>query len=191
MPDGAARALDKEFSLVNASLPARRFGAQSMPHQLRVDIMSRIAIKNEHQLGSPTRQAIASLDIDSRGIGFTDISPAVGAWIEKQGFDDGLLALLIMHTSASLSIQENADPDVQADLIDALARIAPDNAPWRHTSEGPDDMPAHLKSALTDTSLVLPVRRGKLVLGTWQTVYLVEHRQHGQARSVQMHYMGS
>jgi thiamine phosphate synthase YjbQ (UPF0047 family) len=171
VPDGAARALDKEFSLVNASLPARRFGAQSMPHQLRVDIMSRIAIKNEHQLGAPTRQAIASLDIDSRGIGFTDISPAVGAWIEKQGFDDGLLALLIMHTSASLSIQ--------------------DNAPWRHTSEGPDDMPAHLKSALTDTSLVLPVRRGKLVLGTWQTVYLVEHRQHGQARSVQMHYMGS
>jgi len=153
--------------------------------------MSRIEIKNEHQLGAPARQVVASLDIDSRGIGFTDITPAVGAWIEKQGFHDGLLALLIMHTSASLTIQENADPDVRADLMDALARMAPESAPWRHTSEGPDDMPAHVKSALTDTSLALPVRRGKLVLGTWQAVYLVEHRQHAHARSVQMHYVGS
>ena len=153
--------------------------------------MSRIAIKNENQLGAPTRQAVASLEIDSRGVGFTDISSAVGAWIAEQDFDDGLLVLLIMHTSASLSIQENADPDVQTDLIDALARIAPENAGWRHTSEGSDDMPAHIKSALTDTSLALPVRRGKLVLGTWQAVYLVEHRQRAHARSVQMHYVGS
>jgi len=153
--------------------------------------MSRIEIKNEYQLDAPTRQVVASLEIDTQGIGVTDMTEAIKAWIEKQGFRDGLVALLVMHTSASLTIQENADPDVHSDLTDALARIAPESAPWRHIAEGPDDMPAHVKSALTDTSLALPVRHGKLVLGTWQAVYLVEHRQHAHARSVQMHYVGS
>ena len=153
--------------------------------------MSRIAIKDERELGAPRRQASASLDVSTRGIGFVDLTTAIEAWIEKQDFRDGLLVLFVRHTSASLTIQENADPDVRADLIDAFANLAPESAPWRHASEGPDDMPAHVKTALTDTSLVVPIVSGRPVLGTWQAIYLFEHRQRGSNRSVQMHYLGT
>ena len=94
----------------------------------------------------------------------------------------GLLHVFIQHTSASLSINENADPDVPADLAMALDRLAPESWPYRHTCEGPDDMPAHVKAALTDSSLTIPVREGRLLLGTWQGIYLCEHRNHGGSR---------
>lgn len=155
------------------------------------DIMSRIAIKDERELGVPKRQASASLQVGTRGAGLIDITAAIEAWLEKQGFGDGLVTLFIRHTSASLTIQENADPDVRADLLDAFSSLAPESMPWRHASEGPDDMPAHVKSALTDTSLTVPIMNGRPVLGVWQSVYLFEHRQHGHTRSVHMHYLGT
>ena len=153
--------------------------------------MSRIAIKDERELAGPTRQAAASLSVDTNGAGFFDITAAVEAWTERHGFGDGLLSLFVRHTSASLTIQENADPDVRADLMDALDRLAPKNAPWRHANEGPDDMPGHVKSALTDTTLTIPVRDGALSLGTWQSIFLIEHRQKAQSRSIELHYLGS
>jgi secondary thiamine-phosphate synthase enzyme len=103
---------------------------------------------------------------------------------------EGLLTLFIQHTSASLTIQENADPDVCHDLQDFFSRIAPQNGPYRHTAEGPDDMPAHIKSALTQTQLAIPLQQGRLALGTWQGIYVFEHRQHRQKRRVVMHLMG-
>lgn len=153
--------------------------------------MSRIALKDERELPSPSRQATAAIVVETPGAGFVDLTAAVGAWIEKQRFNDGVVTVFIQHTSASLTVQENADPDVRADLIDAFDRLAPETAPWRHGSEGPDDMPAHVKTALTDTSLAIPVRQGELMLGTWQSIYLVEHRQRGHQRSVQLHFVGA
>jgi len=153
--------------------------------------MSRIAIKDERELAAPARQAAASLSVDTGGQGLFDLTSAAESWVERQGFTDGLLVLFVRHTSASLTIQENADPDVRADLLDALGRLAPETAPWRHTSEGPDDMPGHVKAALTDTSLAIPVRAGRLALGTWQGIYLIEHRRHVPVRTVDLHYVGS
>ena len=103
--------------------------------------------------------------------------------------ENGLLTLFIQHTSASLTIQENADPDVCRDLQDFFTRIAPENGPYRHTAEGPDDMPAHIKTALTQVQLTIPVQRGRPVLGTWQGIYLFEHRQHRQRRRVVLHLL--
>jgi secondary thiamine-phosphate synthase enzyme len=153
--------------------------------------MSRISIKDERELAEPSRQATASLDVATGGQAFYDLTPAIKAWLGRHGFHDGVLTLFIRHTSASLTIQENADPDVRADLIDALDRLAPESAPWRHASEGTDDMPGHVKSALTDTSLAIPVRGGELALGTWQSIYLIEHRRQVHSRTVQLHYVGS
>lgn len=103
---------------------------------------------------------------------------------EIQDLEVGLLHLFIQHTSASLTINENADPDVQVDLESSLNAIAPEDFPYTHTCEGPDDMPAHVKSSLLGASLSIPVREGRLALGTWQGIYLVEHRDHGSARRV-------
>jgi secondary thiamine-phosphate synthase enzyme len=103
---------------------------------------------------------------------------------------EGLLTLFIRHTSASLTIQENADPDVRHDLQDYFDRIAPQNGPYRHTAEGPDDMPAHIKSALTQVNLAIPLQNGRLVLGTWQGIYVFEHRHHRHRRQVAMHLLG-
>lgn len=121
-------------------------------------------------------QAHHRLDIATRGPGFTDITRSAVGWLRQVRARDGLLTLFIRHTSASLVIQENADPDVQADLSDALSALAPEDRPWRHATEGPDDMPAHVKAMVTATSLSIPVIDGELVLGTWQAIYLVEHR---------------
>ena len=115
--------------------------------------------------------------METPGQGFTDITADVAAFLAQAKAGEGTLLVYLRHTSASLTIQENADPDVQADLISALDRLAPENAPWIHDVEGPDDMPAHVKAMLTGVSLHVPVVSGKLALGTWQGIYLVEHRR--------------
>ncbi|MDX1540515.1 MAG: secondary thiamine-phosphate synthase enzyme YjbQ [Geminicoccaceae bacterium] len=136
------------------------------------------------------RQSRETEEVETRGPGFYDLTPAAHSFVERQGVGDGLLTVFIHHTSASLLIQENADPDVQRDLLDALARLAPEDAGWRHRSEGPDDMPAHVKGALTQTHLQIPVAAGRLDLGTWQGIYLVEHRARPHRRRLTFHLIG-
>ena len=137
------------------------------------------------------RQAITTLRIETGGRGLVEITPQVRRWVGASGIAEGLLTLFVRHTSASLLIQENADPDVQADLERFLARLVPDGDPlFRHDSEGPDDMPAHVRAALTQVHLAVPVQAGKPLLGTWQGIYLYEHRHHGHARQVVLHLMG-
>ena len=136
-------------------------------------------------------QAFHTLATATRGPDLTDITEAVRDWLADVAAADGLLTLFIRHTSASLLIQENADPDVRSDLVAALDRLAPREAPYVHDIEGPDDMPAHIKSALTQTSLSIPVRAGAMVLGTWQGIYVVEHRDRPHRREVVLHYLGT
>lgn len=133
----------------------------------------------------------ATLVVDTRGAGFTDITRDVAAFLQEAGAGDGVLLAFVRHTSASLTIQENADPDVQADLVTALDRLAPASAPWVHDTEGPDDMPAHVKTMLTGVSLHVPVAAGALALGTWQGLYLVEHRARPHRREVRLQFVGS
>lgn len=137
------------------------------------------------------RQKTYTLRTDTNGPGLYDITAPVVNWCQKQGMEEGLLTLFIRHTSASLTIQENADPDVCLDLQDFFTRIAPHNGPYRHTAEGPDDMPAHIKSALTQTQLTIPLQQGRLALGIWQGIYIFEHRQQQQNRQVVMHLLGT
>lgn len=136
-------------------------------------------------------QALETLTVDTRGPGLWDQTSAVRRWLEGIGARDGLLTLFIRHTSASLLIQENADPDVHTDLLDALERIAPRGGPYVHDVEGPDDMPAHIKAAVTQTSLSIPVRSGQMLLGTWQGIYVAEHRDRPHRREVVLHYLGT
>jgi secondary thiamine-phosphate synthase enzyme len=136
-------------------------------------------------------QAFETLSVETRGPGLSDQTSAVRAWLDRIGAGDGLLTLFIRHTSASLLIQENADPDVHEDLLDALERLAPRDHAYAHDVEGPDDMPAHIKSALTATSLSIPVKAGRMLLGTWQGIYLVEHRDRPHRREVVLHYLGT
>ena len=113
-------------------------------------------------------------------------------WITKNNFKDGILNLNIQHTSASLIVQENADPDVQTDLINYFNKLAPmDSSLYTHTTEGKDDMPAHIKSSLTNNQITLSVKNGKLILGTWQGLYLFEHRLAPQSRKILFHFLGS
>ncbi len=139
----------------------------------------------------PLRQFMARLAIDTRRPSFYPLTPKIDGWLASTGVGDGLLTVFIRHTSASLTIQENADPDVQRDLLDALDRHAPQDHPYRHNSEGPDDMPAHIRAMLTATSLTIPVVVGRMDLGTWQDVYLIEHRAHPHRRTVTLHYLGT
>ena len=125
------------------------------------------------------------------GLPFTDVTAAVLEWLASIAARDGLLTVFVTHTSASLTIQENADADVLRDLGDALDRLAPRGADYRHAIEGADDMPAHIKSMLTATSLAVPVVGGSAVLGTWQAIYLVEHRDAGRVRNVHLHFVGT
>lgn len=136
-------------------------------------------------------QAHHRITIETKRPGFTDVTAAVRGWLHATGARDGLVTLFIRHTSASLTIQENADPDVLRDLMDALERTGPRNARYRHGIEGPDDMPAHIKSMLTSTTLGIPVMAGKAVLGTWQAIYLIEHRDRPHAREIALHYVGT
>ncbi len=139
----------------------------------------------------PQLIATATLRIDTPGAGFTEITSNAAAFITQLGAGEGTLLVYLRHTSASLVIQENADPDVQADLVSALDRLAPEDAPWIHDVEGPDDMPAHVKAMLTGVSLHIPVSQGKLALGTWQGIYLVEHRRRAHSREVIFQFVGS
>ncbi|MDE2166832.1 MAG: secondary thiamine-phosphate synthase enzyme YjbQ [Alphaproteobacteria bacterium] len=137
------------------------------------------------------RIAQGRLEIATSDQGFYELTDKVAAWLAQQGIAAGLLTLFLRHTSASLLIQENAAPAVQADLADFLHRLAPeDPARWRHDDEGPDDMPAHARAALLPTQLSIPVAGGQLMLGTWQGVYLVEHRRHPHSRVIVMHLIG-
>jgi secondary thiamine-phosphate synthase enzyme len=133
----------------------------------------------------------ATLTVPTRGEGFVDITADVAAFVRAAGAGTGVLFLFIRHTSASLVIQENADPDVQTDLVTALGRLAPANAGWVHDAEGPDDMPAHVKAMLNGISLHVPVADGKLALGTWQGIYLAEHRTRPHRREVLLQFVGS
>jgi len=119
-----------------------------------------------------------------------DITHQLQSWIRGIAATEGMLTVFIRHTSASLTIQENADDDVQADLLDALDGLAPERAPYRHTSEGVDDMPAHIKSALTSTSLNVPIENGQLGLGVWQGIYVIEHRAASHQRKLSLHFIG-
>jgi secondary thiamine-phosphate synthase enzyme len=138
-----------------------------------------------------TSIASSLLTVQTSGAGFTDLTAEVAKFVRDARAREGAVTLFIRHTSASLTIQENADPTVLVDLTTALNRLAPENAGWRHDTEGPDDMPAHIKTMLTATSLHIPVLQGGLTLGTWQAVYLVEHRARPHRREVVLQFMGA
>jgi secondary thiamine-phosphate synthase enzyme len=140
---------------------------------------------------APVSQGFHTLRVKTRGPALADITAEVRSWLASIGARDGLLTLFIRHTSASLLIQENADPDVHVDLLEALDRLAPRSHEYVHDTEGPDDMPAHIRAALTQTSLSLPVAEGRMLLGTWQGIYVVEHRDRPHTREVVLHYLGS
>jgi secondary thiamine-phosphate synthase enzyme len=130
------------------------------------------------------------LQVETRGKGLYEITDSIEQWLAGRNALDGLLTVFIQHTSASLTIQENADPDVVYDLNQFFGRIAPeDNRLYRHTVEGPDDMPAHIRAALTLTQLSIPVERGRMTLGTWQGVYVFEHRTRPHRRTVVLHLL--
>lgn len=131
------------------------------------------------------------LQVETRGKGLYEITDRIAAWLGEQRVRTGLLTVFIQHTSASLAIQENADPDVVRDLNDFMSRLVPeDTRLYRHTAEGADDMTAHIRSALTLTQLSIPVEQGRMALGTWQGVYVFEHRAHPHRRSVVLHVIG-
>jgi secondary thiamine-phosphate synthase enzyme len=137
------------------------------------------------------RQASTTFVVETRTRGLVEFTRPVAAWVAQQGLATGLLTLFVRHTSASLLVQENADPDVCGDLDRFFARLVPDGDPmFRHVDEGPDDMPSHVRSALTNVQLSVPVAGGQLVLGTWQGIYLWEHRHKAHRREVAGHLLG-
>ncbi|MGJ4890561.1 secondary thiamine-phosphate synthase enzyme YjbQ [Bradyrhizobium sp. HKCCYLRH3099] len=145
---------------------------------------------------TPSRVAInsvvtSSLIVQTAGRGFTDLTRDVQAFLREIVAAEGAVTVFIRHTSASLTIQENADPTVLRDLTTALSRLAPEDAGWVHDTEGPDDMPAHVKTMLSSVSLQVPVRNGRTLLGTWQAIYLIEHRARPHAREVVLQFIGA
>ncbi len=160
--------------------------------------MSRERFERSSAARSRIRPAISRIDtlassiliVQTEGEGFVDITGEIRAFAAEARAASGLLTLFLRHTSASLTIQENADPDVLRDLITALRRLAPAEGGWRHTTEGPDDMPAHIKTMLTATSLQIPVIHGELALGIWQAIYVVEHRARPHKREVVLQFIG-
>lgn len=138
------------------------------------------------------RQTRHEITVNTRGQGLTEVTREAAAFVAASEIDAGLLTVFVRHTSASLLIQENADPDVQRDLLAFFRRLVPEGAPlYVHTSEGPDDMPAHVKAALTATTLSIPVHQGRMALGTWQGIYLFEHRTAPHARRIVFHLIGT
>ena len=133
----------------------------------------------------------SQLAVQTSGRGFVDLTAEVAKFARDAGAWEGAVMLFIRHTSASLTIQENADPSVLDDLSTALARLAPEKAGWTHDAEGPDDMPAHVKTMLTMTSLHIPVLHGELALGTWQAIYLIEHRSRQHRREIVLQFAGT
>jgi secondary thiamine-phosphate synthase enzyme len=142
------------------------------------------------QCVTPELIATATLSIETAGPGFTEFTGDASGFIADAGAGDGILFVYLRHTSASLAIQENADPDVQRDLLAALERMAPADAGWIHDIEGPDDMPAHVKAMLTGVSLQVPVIDGRLAVGTWQGLYLIEHRVRPHRREIVLQFIG-
>jgi secondary thiamine-phosphate synthase enzyme len=140
---------------------------------------------------TPVRQVLARIIVETEGPGFTELTDALVGWVAGQYMAAGLLTVFCRHTSASLTIQENADPDVLADLMTALDGFAPRGAGYIHAIEGPDDMPAHIRAMLTGASVAVPVVEGRLSLGIWQGVYLVEHRDSPHRREVLLHLVGA
>ena len=132
----------------------------------------------------------ARLTVQTSGRGFVDLTAEIAKFANDAGAREGAVTLFIRHTSASLTIQENADPSVLGDLTAALDRLAPEHAGWSHDTEGPDDMPAHVKTMLTASSLQIPVLRGELALGTWQAIYLIEHRSRPHRREIVLQFSG-
>ncbi len=138
------------------------------------------------------KQEFFNLHINTNGQKLYEFTNEALDWIKKNNFNDGILNLNIQHTSASLIVQENADPDVQQDLINYFDKLAPmDNSLYVHTTEGKDDMPAHIKSSLTNNQITLSIKNGKLLLGTWQGLYLFEHRLNSQERKIVFHFLGN
>jgi secondary thiamine-phosphate synthase enzyme len=131
------------------------------------------------------------LTVRTSGRGFVDLTPEIEAFLRQVDAGEGMVTAFIRHTSASLTIQENADPSVLHDLNTALSRLAPENAGWTHDAEGTDDMPGHVKTMLTSTSLQVPVRDREMMLGTWQALYLIEHRSRPHTRDVVLQFIGS
>jgi len=140
---------------------------------------------------TPDLVTSAKLVVETPGEGFTDITREAARFVTESRAGDGLLLLFLRHTSASLTIQENADPDVQTDLLMSLRLLAPEGGPWVHTVEGPDDMPGHIRTMLTGVTLHVPVKGGALGLGTWQGIYLVEHRRRPHRRELTLQFVGS
>jgi secondary thiamine-phosphate synthase enzyme len=136
------------------------------------------------------KQSVHNFEISTRGQGLYEITSTISKWVELQKMQAGLLTVFCRHTSASLLIQENADPTVRHDIKAYFDRLAPEDGPYAHNSEGPDDMPAHLKTALTQVQLSIPVMKGSLVLGTWQGIYLFEHRVRSHRREIVLHLIG-
>ena len=137
------------------------------------------------------RQEFFNFEINTNGQKLYDFTDEANDWIKKNSFNNGILNLNIQHTSASLIVQENADPDVQTDLINYFNKLAPmDNSFYTHTTDGKDDMPAHIKSSLTNNQITLSIKNGKLILGTWQGLYLFEHRLANQSRKIMFHFLG-
>jgi secondary thiamine-phosphate synthase enzyme len=163
----------------DAGATGRKHWAQRVPFDL-------------HSLNNAMlEQHLSTLTVQSPGRGLVEITAEVRATLALSGIRDGLLTLFLRHTSASLVIQENADPDVRADLDRFFARLVRDgDALFQHRTEGPDDMPAHVRSALTATQLAIPIVDGRLALGTWQGIYLWEHRLHGHVRELAVHVIG-
>ena len=150
--------------------------------------MARLA---DVQSATPDLIASARLTVETRGEEFIGITRDIAGFLQQVGAADGVLLAYLRHTSASLVIQENADPDVQTDLVTALRRIAPENAGWVHDTEGPDDMPAHIKAMVNGVSLHVPVKYGELALGTWQGIYVAEHRARPHRREIVLQFTGS
>ena len=135
-------------------------------------------------------QASQTLEVTTLGKGFIEITKELANWLESIAGENGLLTVFVCHTSASMTIQENADPNVRLDLADALDLLAPEDRRYAHKEEGPDDMPSHIKAMLTSSSLGIPVKDGRMTLGTWQGVYLIEHRASPHRRSIALSFIG-
>jgi len=140
----------------------------------------------------PAGTVVSTLfSVQTSGLGFCDLTREIKQFVADAGASEGLVTLFARHTSASLTIQENADPSVLDDLLTALDRLAPQDAGWTHDTEGPDDMPAHIRTMLTSVSLQIPVAQGKLMLGTWQAIYLIEHRTRPHRREIVAQFIGA
>jgi len=138
----------------------------------------------------PELIAKAELRIETPGPAIIEFTREAAGFLQQAQAGDGALMAFVRHTSASLTIQENADPDVRRDLLTALQRLAPEDAGWVHDTEGPDDMPAHIKAMLTGVSLTVPVEAGRMLLGTWQGLYLIEHRRAPHSRAITLQFIG-